>query len=213
MSGRGSGELTTRLLPDADVPSPQASEARRRYTAVVDHRASQRTARAALVAGALALLTLAGHTAGGDRVDPLGLALVSLLSVGLAVATTAGRSTLPRLLAVLLAGQALLHLVLTFTAGHAAHGVGHPSTAAMIGGHVLAAGAAAVLVSHADGLIARWIAFVTAVIGPRVRPALEPTGAAPESIAPAPHPLVHLNALLHQVVRRGPPAGMHLFPA
>lgn len=179
----------------------------------MDHRAAQRTARAALVAGALALLTLAGHTAGGGRVDLLGLALVSLLSVGLAVATTAGRPSMPRLLVVLLAGQALLHLVLTFAAAHAAHGAGHPSTAAMIGGHVLAAGVAALLVSHADGLIARWIAFVSAVIGPRVRPALEPTGAASSSIAPAPHSLSHLNALLHQVVRRGPPAGMHLSPA
>jgi hypothetical protein len=179
----------------------------------VHHRASQRAARAALVAGALALLTLAGHTAGGGRIDPLGLALVSLLSVGLAVATSAGRSSLPRLLALLVAGQALLHLVLTFTAGHAAHSAGHPSTAAMVGGHVLAAGAAAVLVSHADGLLARWIAFVSAVIGPRVRPALQPAGAAPAPIAPVPHSPSHLNALLHQVVRRGPPAGMHPSPA
>jgi hypothetical protein len=179
----------------------------------VDLRASQRTARAALVAGALTLLTLAGHTAGGGRVDLVGLALVSLLSVGLAVATTARPPSLTRLLAVLLAGQALLHLVLTFAAGHEAHGTTHLPTTAMVGAHVLAGVAAALLVRHADGLLARWADFVTAVIGPQVRPALEPLESASTSVTSAARSLLQLDVLLHQVVRRGPPAGMHASPA
>lgn len=179
----------------------------------MDHRASQRTARATLVAGALAVLTLAGHTAGGGGVDTLGLTLVALLSVGLAVATTVGRSSLPRLLAVMVAGQALLHLVLTFTAGHAAHSAPHVSTTGMVGAHVLAGVAAALLVRHADGVMARWVAFVTAVVGPRVRPAVAAPGSTSTAVAPAARSLLRLDVLLHQVVRRGPPAGMHAFPA
>lgn len=175
---------------------------------------AQRRTRAALTSGALLLLTISGHTAGGGSVDMLGLAIVGALSVGLSVSATARPLRLPRLLTVLVAGQVLLHLVLTFTAGHAAHGAPSLPFGAMVVGHGVAALMAALVVLHADGLVSRWIAFVSAVLGPRPRPVAPAHGGAASSAnAPALRSLVGKDELLHQVVRRGPPAGMHLLPA
>lgn len=174
---------------------------------------AQRRARVALTASALLLLTIGGHTAGGGSVDLLGLALVAGLSFGLALSTRATALSLPRLLAVLVAGQALLHLVLTFTTGHAAHASGDLPLTAMVAGHGLAALMAAVLVRHADDLVARWLAFVSTMVGsPASLVATAPGSAAP-AIAPVSDARVRLTVLLHHVVRRGPPAGMHLLPA
>jgi hypothetical protein len=180
----------------------------------VTNREVQRRARAVLTAGALLLLTVSGHTAGGGGVDVLGLAIVTVLSAGLAISTTTRSLSLPRLLAVLVAGQVLLHLVLTFTAGHAAHGSAALPLGAMVAGHAAAALVAALVVRHADALIARWIAFVSTVLGPRPG-AVVMVPAAPTSLtAPAVRALVRLQGLLHQVVRRGPPAGtLLLLPA
>lgn len=172
-----------------------------------------RRARAVLTAGALLLLTISGHTAGGGSVDLLGLAIVAVLSVGLAVSTTATSLSLPRLLTVLVAGQLLLHVVLTFTAGHTAHGAASPPMGAMVAGHAIAALVAALVVRHADLLVARWIAFVSTMLGTMPRPAARALGLPIAASTAADRALNHLDALLDQVVRRGPPAGMDLLPA
>lgn len=174
---------------------------------------AQRRARAVLTAGALLLLTISGHTAGGGSIDVLGLVIVAALSVGLAVSTTATSLSLPRLLTVLVAGQLLLHLVLTFTTGHAAHGATSTPVGAMVAGHAVAAIVAALVVRHADLLVARWIAFVSTVLGPIPRPVARVLGLPTTAITASDRALVRLDALLHQVVRRGPPAGMRFLPA
>ena len=174
---------------------------------------AQRRARVALTASALLLLTISGHTAGGGSVDLLGLALVAGLSLGLALSTRATALSLPRLLAVLVAGQALLHVVLTFATGHAAHGSGDLPVTAMVAGHGLAALLAAVLIRHADDLVARWLAFVSTMVGAPARLVATAPGCAAPAISPVSDARAHLTVLLHQVVRRGPPAGMHLLPA
>jgi hypothetical protein len=179
----------------------------------VENRVTQRRARVALTTAALLLLTISGHTAGGGSVDLLGLALVGGLSLGLALSTRATALSLPRLLAVLVAGQALLHLVLTFTTGHAGHASGGLPLTAMVAGHGVAALMAAVLVRHADDLVARWLAFVSTMVGSPARLVAKAPGSAAPAIAPVSDARVRLTVLLHQVVRRGPPAGMHLLPA
>lgn len=166
-----------------------------------------------LTAGALLLLTASGHAAGGGSVDALGLALVAVLSIGLAVSTTARAMSLPRLFVVLAAGQLLLHLVLTFTTGHAAHGSTALPFGTMVAGHAAAALVAALVVRHADALVASWIAFVSTVLGPRPRPAVTAFPARASAITTVDRPLLRLDTLLHQVVRRGPPAGTLLLPA
>lgn len=170
--------------------------------------AGRARARAALIAGTLLVLTVAGHSAGGGSApDLVGLAIATILATALALAASSRRLGIGRLLVLLLGGQALLHVVLSLAGGHD-HGSSTtaPSVTAMVAGHVVAAALAAVVVTYADELIDRWIALVQAALGatPAVaapgRPG-KPTGAvAGASLRTT------IDILLHQVIRRGPPA-------
>lgn len=160
--------------------------------------------RIALVASAMTVLTLAGHTAGGGRVDLLGLAAVCSLSAGLAATTTRRRLTWSRAWIVLLAGQALLHAILTLTPGHG-HGAAAISLPAMALAHVIASMAAAGVVVHADTLIERWSAYLQAAVGALGLPVVAhaaPTGLlTPTDCVGTPA----LRLMRHRVIRRGPP--------
>ena len=173
-------------------------------------QAGRTRARAALVAATLLVLTIAGHTAGGGSLpDLVGLALATVIATGLALAASGQRLGIPRILALLLGGQALLHVVLTLAGGHAhdSSATG-PGVAAMIAGHVAAAGVAAVVVAYADELIDRWASLVQAAIG-SVPSIASPRRRATAAIAVAPaSQRTAIDTLLHQVVRRGPPAAM-----
>ena len=164
--------------------------------------------RALLTSVALTVLTIAGHTAGGGGLpDPTGLLVVTGLAFGLAYAISAHHVASTRLLAFLLAGQAFLHLVLTFSSAHAhSMGAAAPDARAMIAGHVVAAILAAGLLTHSDTLIDRWLAFLRAVLGtppPESAPMIRLTG----QTTPAPAPCSRLrDSLLRQDTRRGPPA-------
>jgi hypothetical protein len=159
-----------------------------------------------LVASALIILTLAGHTAGQGEISAISLLLISPLALGMSIATTARRLTWPTLLAVLLAGQALLHVVMTFAAPHA-HGTSaaEGSGMAMIVGHAVAALIAAVLVMHADALISRWADYLCAFIGGRPIAALSPFGLPATSLDIDHSPHDPRESLRHGLVRRGPP--------
>jgi hypothetical protein len=152
----------------------------------------------------MVVLTLAGHTAGGGSVDMLGLAIAATLSLGLAASATRRRITWSRTWIALLAGQALLHVILTFTSGHA-HGTTTTNVHAMVLGHVIASLLAAVLVVHADAVMDRWSAYLSAAIGAVAPPFSEPQ-------APPARPIVTLVAstpalrhMRHRLIRRGPP--------
>ena len=164
--------------------------------------------RSGMTAGALVVLTAAGHTAaGGAAPDAVGLAAVLVLALGLTVATSARPPRPLRLLAFLLGGQALLHVVLTMTGAHGhAASAGGPSTAAMLGAHLAAGLVATVVLLHADDLIDRWQTLLLTALG--VVPAGAPTIASSRPVEVAQAPSGSLDALLHQVVRRGPPAAV-----
>lgn len=153
----------------------------------------------------MVVLTLAGHTAGRGTIDPLGLAAVAALATGLAATTSRRRLTWTRTWLLLLAGQALMHMVLTFTSNHA-HATAATSARDMVLGHVLASVLAAAVLVRADALIRCWAAYLAAVIGAAV-PSLvhswAPSGPIPDS---APHSTPALIRIRHRVVRRGPPA-------
>lgn len=165
-----------------------------------------------LVGGALGILTVAGHLAGGGGVDPLGTALVIALALGLGWALSARPLPLLRLVAVMLAGQGFLHLVLTFATGHA-HGHSTVSTSTMVGGHAVAAGVAALLIRNANTLIDRWGALVAAVIGGHIRHASSPSSAPAPAVAVLSQEHRRLLHLQHRVHRRGPPRLGSLLPA
>lgn len=164
----------------------------------------RRFARSALAATALGVVTLAGHTAAGGRVDLLGLAVLAAVSIALGSALVRRTPSVATLFIGLVGAEAVLHLVLTVAAGHG-HTGAHPSTAAMVSGHVLAALAVALVVVHADGILASWSRLLAGVLGHRVDLPLTP-GVAPLA---APGDTVcspTLRLLRHRVARRGPPA-------
>lgn len=161
-----------------------------------------------MVASTLAGLTVAGHTAAGGAPDPVGVVLVVLLSAGLAQLLAARRLRALPVLALLLAGQGLAHVVLSL-AGHHAPSSSGPGTGAMLTAHVIAAAVAALVLVHADRLVDRWLRLTATILG---APALalpdlpRPAAARPrETRAPSPSDL-----LLHHAGRRGPPVRLLL---
>ena len=166
-----------------------------------------RGTRTILLGGALALLTLAGHTAAGGGLDLTGTAVAVAFSLALAGALSARSRSLPALVAILVAGQALLHLVLTLASGHSAHVAGGPGVSApvMATAHLVAAVVAAALVRHADQVASAWRRFAGTLLGtltPSPAGACLPPGRPVAVRLPA-----SSSALLrHHVVRRGPPA-------
>ena len=162
------------------------------------------SARAALVGAALVILTLAGHTAGQGALDPLGIVLVAVLSGGLSLATTHRRMTWATVLISLVLGQALLHLVLTFTSahGHASSGM---APTLMFAGHTIAALAATFVIVNADAVIRCWLALLRATLGAAAPTLAEPTRQ--HSALHGQSAVDHTRAALrHGIVLRGPPA-------
>lgn len=158
--------------------------------------------------GTLAILTIAGHTAAGGSVELAGLLLVTVLALLLGSAVSGARLNAFGVLGVLLSGQALLHLVMTFTAHpHAAGDAGWSSTA-MVAAHVVAAVLATGIIVHADDLAAAWQRFLSVILGAdpiRHLVVTSPvTAVAPEQN----HATALTGVLVGQVVRRGPPVGL-----
>jgi len=159
------------------------------------------------VGGTLAILTVAGHTSAGGSIDLAGLALVTLLALLLGAAMSGVGMSGWRVLGVLLGGQALLHLLMTFTAHSHGAGVAGPSAGTMVTAHVIAALLATLVIVHADGLLAAWQRFLSVVLG--VAQPRQIVAAAPVCVVVPEH--LHATALtgvlVGQLVRRGPPAG------
>ena len=169
-------------------------------------REGGRLSRTILLGGALLVLTLAGHTAGGGGVDPLGAAVALLISIALASSLARRPLPLPTLAGVLLAGQALLHVVLAVATSHAEHSaIDHsaPPASAMVTAHVLAALAAAIVISRADGIAAAWRRFTASLLG-----GIDHIVPATTALRPLPSTGVSARGqrlLIHHLVRRGPP--------
>ena len=170
---------------------------------------TRRATRAGLLGSALAVLTLAGHTAGSGTVDVLGVGIVTVLSIALAAALSARPLSLPALIAVLLAGQGFLHLVVSLSAAHP-HGASSTSSATMLAAHVAAGVVAAVLIAHADRLAARWQAFLASVIGAASPQGVTVAHAAAAQAVSDFGARTTLVLLLHGVIRRGPPLSVVL---
>jgi small basic protein len=148
-----------------------------------------------------AALAVAAHGTAGHAV-PSGTA-VALLAVLAAtvggLTATMSRASDPRvLLAVLVAGQLVGHIVLTF----AGHSHGTAPGAAMLTAHALAVVAGAALISTGDRLCRR----VSRVLEVTVRAVVPPIPAKPYVIvACADHPARSTLLLAASVSHRGPP--------
>jgi hypothetical protein len=170
-----------------------------------------RWTRTFLLGGALSVLTLAGHTAADGAVDAVGVAVTTAVSLGLARALATRTRSVPALVGILLAGQALLHVVLTVATGHASHGGagGAMPASVMIVAHAAAAVVAAVLIGHADSVAAAWRRFTRTLLGGPLPSS--PSGPAfPGGLPSDAAPISSSVRLRHHVIRRGPPVSVAL---
>lgn len=160
--------------------------------------------RGTAVGAVSAALAVAAHGYGGGELPSssgIVLLLIAAAVVGSVVAESSAlnRGALP-LLAALLSGQLLGHLILSTSAGHE---LGHSVALAwpMVLAHLAAAlGCAAliVLVERLYGPLAALIRAVTHPVSPAVRPLV---ARHPE----ARRPRIGAAVLLHSISRRGPP--------
>lgn len=163
-----------------------------------------RTPRTALVAVALAVVTMAAHTAGGGHLDSISAGVVAGLSIALAAGIAHRRLGLTRLVAAVLGAQAVLHLVMTVSAAHGSlHS--HVSSGPMLVGHVAAAFITAAVVMRADAVLARWSRLIATALGTRLPAPVPPTAPVARRTSAAPTTGSPLRVLLHRVERRGPP--------
>lgn len=166
--------------------------------------APPRTPRIALVAVALAVVTMAAHTAGGGALDPISAGVVAALSGALAAGIAHRRIGMMRLAAAVLGAQAVLHLVMTVSAAHGSmHG--HVSDGAMLAGHVAAAIITAAVVIRADALVVRWRRLIGTALGMALPATVPPIPAVARPSSTTPPTGSPLRVLLHRVQRRGPP--------
>ena len=150
------------------------------------------------------LITLAGHTAAGGNPADAGILLGLPIAVTLGFAWAERRRTTGQLIAFVLACQALLHLVMTLASGHPGHGTPLLPSAAMLLGHLFAAIVAALILSHGETVLHRWLAFLAELGRPALAlPSLSITDQpTPTWITPA----ISLHGrLARSIPRRGPP--------
>ena len=173
------------------------------YTDRVSSNARHERALRGTVLGAMVfLLTLLGHTAGGGSLPGLtGGVVTMVLALALGMAVAGRRRGLPALIALLILGQALMHLVLSVTThAHA------ETTSAMLVGHLVAAVLAAAVVDRGEQIAARWLAYLAQAIG-----GLDVVLVQPARLAPARSRAIRVDrsgaCIVHHVVRRGPPVG------
>ena len=163
-------------------------------------------ARGAALALLCALVTTAGHVAGGGAPPDLGLLLVLLPLLGALLTQLAARTTgVVGLVAVLGGGQfALHHLLELLHPAHAA-GPGAGGTPGMLATHAVATLALAVAVRGADAGIAAVSAALRRVLPRRLvpPPVVRPL---PAAVPAAPATGLRLAAALCSAeARRGPP--------
>lgn len=165
----------------------------------------ERALRGTVFGAVVWLLTLLGHAAGGGSLPGLaGATLAMVLALALGMAVAGRRRGLPTLVALLIVGQGLLHLVLSVTAH--AH---TEATWAMIAGHLVAAVLAAGVVDRGEQTVARWLAYLAQAIGGSALPLPQPARLAPDLTSPV-RAHRYDAAIVHHVVRRGPPVSRAL---
>ncbi|OZM82373.1 hypothetical protein CFP66_11510 [Pseudonocardia sp. MH-G8] len=163
--------------------------------------------RACVVAGLCALLTAAGHTAGGGTAPDLAVLVVLLPLLAYGLVDVAGRCrSAAGSVGVLAAGQLVLHHVMELL--HPTHQVAHATLAPgaqMVTMHALATLLTGLALRHADRGVAALLAALGRVLPRRLVP---PPADRPLPVLAVPAPAVPARlarafAVAH--ARRGPP--------
>lgn len=158
--------------------------------------------RSATLAAASALITAAGHVAGGGALPDLGLLVVLVPLLAGAFGSVAQRSrTLAGLVATLGAGQFVLHHLLVFL--HA----GHTGDGPMLGMHASATLVIAVMLRQADAAWAAIGAALARILPRRMAPLPAGRPLPPLVGAGSAVPARIARLLAVADARRGPPVG------
>lgn len=161
----------------------------------------QRLVRGGVFGAVVWMLTLLGHAAAGGGLPGFGgLLVVFVLAMALGSAVAGRRRHVPMLVFLLLAGQSLMHTVLSVTS----HAHATSVTGTMLVSHIAVAVIAAVIIDRGEGLAARWLAYLAQAIG-GVDLASVPHRPRTVAASGGTDPLAFAIALEHHVVRRGPP--------
>ncbi len=165
-----------------------------------------RLARGAVLGSAIVLLTVLGHTAGGQSTmaDATSLVILWPLAVAFSLLAASTRRSAGWLFAFAVAVQALFHVLMSVMSAHAPHGAPGLPSPTMITGHLVAAALAAVVLAHGDNVMHRWLRF----IGALAREILLPAIATPTHSVSAHRPpvLLQIRSILSSAIcRRGPP--------
>lgn len=171
--------------------------------------AGLRWTRGLLLGLAMILLTSIAHTAGDGQLPGVSAYLLMLpLCAALGVATMTRSHGWAWFACYAVGVQALLHVLLVTTSGHAAHEQAITPSPAMLLAHAVAAVAVGLLLAHGDALLLRWLAYMRAALSV---PASRLPLVTPRSLrTPWRPPLPCSSTLLeHKIARRGPPARCH----
>jgi hypothetical protein len=124
-----------------------------------------RALRGIVVGAAMLILTLAAHTSANASLPTIGaLLILTPLVVALSIAFLQRQRSYLWLISFSVGVQALMHILMTVGAGHGSHQASLLPSAAMVLTHVGAAIATAVVLSHADYLLHRWISMVRTLL-------------------------------------------------
>ncbi|MEU6641422.1 hypothetical protein ABZ863_02620 [Saccharomonospora sp. NPDC046836] len=164
-------------------------------------RAALRTARGILLATCSAALSVSAHALGGGHLPDAPTTVLLSALIGWAATAAADRTRgVTGVMAVLGTGQLLLHVALAGMSGHSS------TSAAMIAAHVVATACTALLIAHAESMLAVAVAALELLL-PRVSVTVPvpPATARPAAVRP-----VDLTPLAQRLLRsvhgrRGPP--------
>lgn len=167
-------------------------------------RKSTSDLRRVLLAGVLVLLSLVAHAAAAGSLPRLSAVIGGAVVAGVLAWSAAGRRrSVASLVAILFAGQLLIHAV-TVALGH--HGVSYLPDVRMAMAHLAAAGIAAVLFVRGEHIVSVWIRAAARLLGassllvPRLPST--PAGSIPQSRTA----FAHTAFGVHACSRRGPPS-------
>ena len=161
--------------------------------------------RRVVVSSVVVVLSLAGHAAGSNTLpSAAGLGLALAIAFAFTASVRSGLSPI-RLLAVLVAAQALLHVLFVLSSNCVPGSMILIPSTTTVAGHLLASVVAVLVLRHGDLVLSSWTALLSAVFA---APALTLPGIPSTSVLPTPvwDARAHgADTHLRSRVRRGPP--------
>jgi len=165
-----------------------------------------RALRGIVVGAAMLILTSAAHTSANASPPTIGAFLIlTPLVVALSIAFLQRQRSYIWLIGFSVGVQALLHILMTVGAGHGSHHASLLPSTAMVLTHVGAAIATALVLSHADALLHRWISMVRTLLFVFLC-APAPVALRAVSGFPGDSHTFCSHDLDHAIARRGPPS-------